>query len=362
MSSRLYTRFLRVLIGSTRQDLRRQIQYLKAENEILRSRIERPIRVKPAERARLIRLGMPLGSAIRVLVSIVKPETFLRWIRESKKPVQPADQSNRKPGRPRTPDEVRAIVLRIARETGWGYTRILGELKKLGIGSVSRSTVANLLREAGLPSGPVRGERSWDEFLKAHATTLWACDFMATRVLTRKGLRLAFSLVFIHPKTRRTHVSTSTTKPDATWLAGVVREFAASVPRDMSPPSLLVRDRDSKFLVGNGVFERELGVRGMRSMPLPCRSPNLNAHVERLIQSVQVECLDHFVILGTRHQEYLLREYVDHYNRERPHSSLEFAALLGRRPTIRAGPARRGDVRCRSRLGGVIKHYYLKAA
>ncbi|QQS09522.1 MAG: hypothetical protein IPK69_02550 [Phycisphaerales bacterium] len=114
MSSHLYTRLLRVLIGSTQQYLRRQIQYLKAENEILRSRIERPIRVKPAERARLIRLGMPLGSAIRNLVSIVKPETFMRWLRESKKKVQPAAQSNRKPGRPRTPEDVRAIVLRIA--------------------------------------------------------------------------------------------------------------------------------------------------------------------------------------------------------------------------------------------------------
>ncbi|MGD9791105.1 MAG: integrase core domain-containing protein [Phycisphaerales bacterium] len=362
MSSHLYTRLLRVLIGSTQQDLRRQIQYLKAENEILRSRIERPIRVKPAERARLVRLGKPLGSAIRDLVSIVKPETFMRWIPESKKRVQPAAQSNRKPGRPRKPEDVRAIVLRIAQETGWGYTRILGELKKLGIASVSRSTVVNILREAGLPSGPVRGERSWDEFLKAHATTLWACDFMATRVVTRRGLRLAFSLVFIHPKRRWAHVSTSTTKPNATWLASVVREFSASVPRDMSPPSLLVRDRDSKFLTGDGVFERALGDCGMRSMPLPCRSPNLNAHVERLIQSVQAECLDHFVILGTRHQDYLLREYVDHYNRDRPHSSLEFAAPMGRRPSTRAGPARRGEIRCRSRLGGVIKHYYRKAA
>ncbi|MGD9789511.1 MAG: integrase core domain-containing protein [Phycisphaerales bacterium] len=100
----------------------------------------------------------------------------------------------------------------------------------------------------------------------------------------------------------------------------------------------------------------------MRSMPLPCRSPNLNAHVERLIQSVQAECLDQFVILGTRHLDYLLREYVDHYNRDRPHSSLEFATPLGRRPSTRAGPAGCREVRCRSRLGGVIKHYYRKAA
>ncbi|QQS08275.1 MAG: transposase [Phycisphaerales bacterium] len=84
--------------------------------------------------------------------------------------------------------------------------------------------------------------------------------------------------------------------------------------------------------------------------------------MERLIQSVQAECLDQFVILGTRHLDYLLREYVDHYNRERPHSSLEFATPMCRRPSIRAGPADRREVRCRSRLGGVIKHYYRNAA
>lgn len=110
------------------------------------------------------------------------------------------------------------------------------------------------------------------------------------------------------------------------------------------------------------MFERELGERKMRSMPLMCRSLNLNAHVERLIQCVQADSLDHFVILGTRHLDYLLREYVDHYNRDRPHSSLEFATPMGRRPSTRAGPTDRREICCRSRLSGVIKHYYRKAA
>ena len=84
---------------------------------------------------------------------------------DSPKPTQ------RKPGRPRKPEEIRELVLKLARETGWGYARILGELKKLGIRSVSKTTVANILREAGLDPGPKRGEGTWSDFVARHAAT-----------------------------------------------------------------------------------------------------------------------------------------------------------------------------------------------
>ena len=76
-----------------------------------------------------------------------------------------------RPGRPRTPEDIRELVLRIARETGWGYTRILGELKKLGIHNVGKTTVRNILKGAGLDPGPNRGAGSWDEFHRIHAQT-----------------------------------------------------------------------------------------------------------------------------------------------------------------------------------------------
>ncbi len=74
-------------------------------------------------------------------------------------------------------------------------------------------------------------------------------------------------------------------------------------------------------------------------MQLPFRSPNLNAHVERLIQSVRKECLDHFIVMGMGHLDYLLAEYIDYHNRQRPHSSLDFAMpMSGQAPAARAGP------------------------
>jgi hypothetical protein len=90
-----------------------------------------------------------------------------------------------KRGRPRTDKEIREIIVRLAKENGWGYTRILGELRKLGIRRASRSTVINVLKQHGLDPGPQRGEGSWDEFLKIHAKTLWACDFLSKKVCTK---------------------------------------------------------------------------------------------------------------------------------------------------------------------------------
>ncbi len=159
------------------------VQYLKAENEVLRSKLPKRVTVEPEERGRLVKLGKKVGSAIRELITIVTHRTFQRWAAAS--PKNKAQRKPiRKPGRPRTPEEFRELVLRIARETGWGYTRILGELKKLGIRSVGKTTIRNILRESDLDPGPLRGKGTWDESLKIHASTLWACDFLSKRVWT----------------------------------------------------------------------------------------------------------------------------------------------------------------------------------
>ena len=185
--SRIFHPLLYVLACATRQELARQVQFLKTENEILRSRLPKRITVTPDERRRLVKVGKNLGSAIKELISIVTPRTFTRWLNaEEQKPK--GKQSERKPGRPRTPDDIRELVVKLASETGWGYTRILGELKKLGVGKITRQTVKNILKEHGFDPGPKRGKGSWDEFLNIHAETLWACGFMSKKTWTLGGL------------------------------------------------------------------------------------------------------------------------------------------------------------------------------
>ena len=97
---------------------------------------------------------------------------------------------------------------------------------------------------------------------------------------------------------------------------------------------------------------------GVESRKLALRAPNTNAYVERFIQSLQVECLDHFLVFGEKHLDYLVREYVEHYHTERPHQS------LGNRP-IAAGespPTSGGVISCGTRLGGLLKDYSRSAA
>ena len=106
-----------------------------------------------------------LGVQLRDLISIVSYQTFVRWIRE-KEAAHTAKQTSRKPGRPRTPDEIRELVLKLARENSGGYTRILAELSKPGTQSISRQTVTMILKEHDIDPGPKRGKGSWETRLR----------------------------------------------------------------------------------------------------------------------------------------------------------------------------------------------------
>ena len=98
----------------------------------------------------------------------------------------PAEPRSSKGGRPRTPIDVRALVLRMAKENGWGFGRIMGELNKLGI-TIGKTTVKEILRENGCDLGPKRGQGTWAEFVERHAKTLWACDFFQKKIWTMGG-------------------------------------------------------------------------------------------------------------------------------------------------------------------------------
>lgn len=340
---------LLILTHSRHAELVRQFQYLKVENEILRSKLPKMIHVSPAERTRLVRFAKPLGKAIRHLVSIVSSNTMYQWMnghryRQGHRP---------KPvGRPKTPLETQKLVLKIARETGWGYTRILGELRKLGFNSISRSTVVNILKHAGLETGPSREQATWDEFIKRHARTLWACDYLPRRILTATGWRDAYVLIFIHIKTRLTWISPSTFAPTRAWASEQAHAFVESCEAAELPVRIVLHDRDPKL---QGDFRETLQLRKVHPFRLHVHSPNLNAYAERFIQTLQKECLNHFLIFGRRHLDHLLREYREHYHRERPHQG------FGNVPLMRASraehPPGAGRITCHTRLGGLLKHY-----
>jgi transposase InsO family protein len=96
---------------------------------------------------------------------------------------------------------------------------------------------------------------------------------------------------------------------------------------------------------------------GVKRVRLPAQSPNLNAFAERFVGSVRAECLGRIVPLGERHLRTAVREFLAHYHEERPHQGLNSAIIAPRNASIEEGP-----IRCRERLGGVLKSYYRVAA
>ena len=244
----------------------------------------------------------------------------------------------------------------------------MGELKKLGITPPSRNTVKNILKRAGLEPGPNRGEGTWDEFLTRHAATLVQCDFLNKRIWTAKGLQDVFVLVFLHVGTRRVFVTPTTTNPTEAWVRDQTREYLQHAKAERLPIKLLFHDNDSKF---TRAFDQNLENEKVEVRKTAFRAPNTNAYVERFIQTIQQECLDHFVVLGQSHFDYLVREWLEHYHTERPHQSLDNEPLKKSkrrgRPKMHHGPIDEQivpltEVRCKQRLGGLLKSYSRKAA
>lgn len=357
MPSRVLQPLLFLIARSTHSHLAQQVEFLKAENEILRSKLPKQVRTTVEERGRLLTLGRRLGSSVRDLISIVSFATFQRWMRGD---VRRGDLRASAVGRPRTSSEMSDLVVRLARENGWGACRIHGELKKLGIDCICVSTVRNILVREGIPHAPKRGPGSWHEFLRRHAETIWACDFVSTRILTMSGFHNCFAFFAIHIATRRVFIGGVTVCPDCSWMAQQARNLSMHFDDQPFTARYLIHDADSKY---TAQFRSILAATGVETKGLPPRSPNLNAFAERWVRSLRYECLNHFIVFGENHLRHLVCTYTAWYNEKRPHQS------LGNRPPFRsaAGPGFVGmrgamTLNCHGELGGLLNHYYWDAA
>ncbi|MEZ6133955.1 MAG: hypothetical protein R3C53_03495 [Pirellulaceae bacterium] len=167
---------LTLLASLTRQELARQVTYLKAENQILRSKLPKRIELSNQERRRLVKHGKSLGARIKDLISIVSYSTFRKWVRSVEDaPDKRPKAKDAKAGRPRVEESISEAIIRIRKETGWGYTKIVQAMRRLGH-NISRQTVKNVLVDAGLGPQPHDTPDTWSEFLKRHADTMWQCD------------------------------------------------------------------------------------------------------------------------------------------------------------------------------------------
>jgi putative transposase len=349
---------LALLASLTRQELAQQVAYLKAENRILRSKLPDRITLNNQERRTLVRHGKKLGARIKELISIVSYSTFRKWVRslEDATDKRPKAESG-KSGRPRVEESLSDLIIRIRKETGFGYTKILQELRRLGI-HVSRQTVKNVLVEAGLGPEPQDHPDTWSEFLRRHAETMWQCDFACKNKWTIKGMVGLYFLVFIHIGSRRIWISPCTANPTGEWTAQQARNFEMYLQDENLQCEIIQRDRDTKYV---HAFDEVFTSSGREIKLTPVKSPNLQAFVERVIQTIKHEVLNAFCVVSEEHLNYILRSAQDWYNHRRGHSGREHLPPVRELELPIAFDFSKDKVVCREELGGQLKSYHRAA-
>jgi putative transposase len=220
---------------------------------------------------------------------------------------------------------------------------------------VSATAIRKLLARRGLGPAPRRGGTTWRQFLAQQASTMVAGDFFTVETVWLKRI---YVLVFIELATRRVHLAGCTTNPDGAWMAQHARNFTFHLDEREEPLRFVIHDRDSKFCAS---FDDVFAAEGIHVVRTPFRAPRANAFCERWIRTVRTECLDWLLIFSRRHLEQVLRVYVRHYNRQRPHRALQLQTL--EQEELQKTPHPLGArVRRRDRLGGLLHEYYEVAA
>ena len=349
---------LAYITGTFDQELLLRNEYLVTENRILRNQLKGRIRLSDGERKALAVIGQKLGKqALKVVTQIVKPETILGWHRTLVAQKFDGSQQRQSPGRPKIDQELEALIVRIAQENrSWGYDRIVGALANLDL-TVSDQTVGNVLKRHGMAPAPERKTTTtWKECIRTHLDVLVATDFFTAEVWTLGGLVTYYVLFFIHLGSRQVHVAGVTPHPNEAWMIQVARNITMDQWGFLSPRQYLIHDRDGKYCPA---FQHIIDGAGVKRVPLPPRSPNLNAYAERWVRSIKEECLARMILCGEASLCHALTQYVQYFHHERNHQGKGNVLLF---PAVSQDTAPQGPIQCRERLGGLLKYYERGAA
>ena len=334
------------------RDLALQNDYLRQENKILRGKFGKRVPLNDHERRLLVKYGMRIKDHLDEVISIVQPETLFAWHRRMKS--QKWTFESKKPERPRKSKHTEKLVIQLAEDNGWGYRRIAGEMKKLGH-DLCPGTVRNILIQNGLPPAPQRKGMSWKRFIQSHLDVAWAMDFFTEEIWTMAGLVTFYTLFLLHLRTRRVHIVGCSANPDTAWVKQQARNFTMLLEDIPERCRYVIHDRDASF----AGFDFTLKAQGIKIVKTPPQAPKCNAFAERFVREAR-QTLNQIIPLGQNHFRHVLKCIEQHHNKERPHQGIGNQIPLGYDypPT----PAEVSQVGCKSSLGGLLNHYYKKAA
>jgi hypothetical protein len=346
----VFFRLLGLLVLLCRSEEAKDVEVvvLRHENAVLRRQLGVRPRLGWPDRAVLAALAQHLPGKLR-RHRLVTPGTLLSWHRRLLR--WKWRQKPARTGRPPISKELTALILRLARDNcTWGYTRIQGELQRLGH-RVGASTIRRILRSADLDPAPLRSPSAgptWRQFIRNQASGLLAADFFHADTVTLRRLHVFFVM---EVGTRTVHILGATAHPTAAWATQLARNLIADLGDRTVGFRYLLHDRDSRYTqTFYAVFTSER-IEILKSAP---QAPRMNTHAERFIRTVRAECTDRLLIYNEQHLRGVLAEYARHYNAGRPHRALHLRAPADD-PDAIPFPAQR--IQRHDVLGGLIHEY-----
>jgi putative transposase len=349
---RLFTIFLVII-----QTLFKSKSNLLMENLALRHQLSNFLikKTKPnltdLDRTFWVALKQAYGKWMNFLI-IVKPETVIDWQkRRFKKHWTKLSNKNKKPGRKRTNKEIRDLIYRMAGENNWGAPRIYSELMMLGFTEISEASVSRYLHKFRSKYPDEKKQQSWMTFLKNHRDVITAMDFFIVPTINFNILFVFF--IIDHSRRKIVHFNI-TNHPSALW---VIQQFRDAFPFDQIP-KYLIMDRDKIFSSKvKGFLERQLGI---NPKVTSYRSPWQNGIAERFVLSARNDLLNSVIVINEDHLRRLINEYIEYYNNDRCHLSLERDSPIGRE--VQEKPSKSGKIISISKLSGLQHRYEWKKA
>jgi putative transposase len=341
------------ILFKSKDDLVLEIIELRQQLATYQVKKEKPKNITDTIRFYLIALKETWAKWRDALV-IVTPETVIGWQqRRFKKYWTKLSNKNKKPGRPSIKLEIRALIKRMASENfTWGAPRILSELRKLGYTEkqVSQRTVSRYLKKLR-PNDSDKARRKrqqWKTFLENHRKHIMAMDFFTVPTISFKILYVFF--IIDHARRKIVHFNI-TEHPTEAWI---IQQLRDAFPFD-SAPKYLIFDRGFSLRVKQ--FIKDIGV---KPKVTAYQSPWQNGVAERFVLSVRIEMLNHIIIFNEDHLRDFMKQYLNYYNNERCHLSVERDSPNGRK--VEKKPSESAKIIAFPKLGGLHHAYQWEKA